>query len=166
MDWAKQAQAGKTIIAFFGDHLPPLGPVYVETGFMKEPVASRKAPLAEMAARARDAAGHLVEPRRPGPKMSARSARPSSRMHPDAHRRHHATLITPASSARCTTAIRVVDRNMLIARRQRGVCRIGRKQRELDPVIRDFRYLEYDMMFGKRFGTPGFFPEIGQQRAS
>jgi hypothetical protein len=22
-----------TVIAFFGDHLPPLGPVYVETGF-------------------------------------------------------------------------------------------------------------------------------------
>ena len=47
MDWASKRKR-KTVIAFFGDHLPPLGPVYVETGFMKEPVASRKAPVAEM----------------------------------------------------------------------------------------------------------------------
>ncbi|TIM17967.1 MAG: hypothetical protein E5Y69_35775, partial [Mesorhizobium sp.] len=26
----------------FGDHLPPLGPVYVETGFLKDNVAPRK----------------------------------------------------------------------------------------------------------------------------
>ena len=44
MDWASKRKR-KTVIAFFGDHLPPLGPVYVETGFMKEPVASRKAPV-------------------------------------------------------------------------------------------------------------------------
>ena len=60
---------------------------------------------------------------------------------------------------------RVVDRNVLVAPDNETQENWG-KQRELDPVIRDFRYLEYDMMFGKRFCTPGFFPEIGQQRAS
>ena len=39
IDWATKRKR-QTIIAFFGDHLPPLGPVYVETGFMKEPVAA------------------------------------------------------------------------------------------------------------------------------
>ena len=47
IDWASKRER-KTVIAFFGDHLPPLGPVYVETGFMKEPVASRRAPVGEM----------------------------------------------------------------------------------------------------------------------
>ncbi|TGR94337.1 hypothetical protein EN834_34450, partial [bacterium M00.F.Ca.ET.191.01.1.1] len=40
IDWAKKRQR-PTIIAFFGDHLPPLGPVYVETGFLKDNVAPR-----------------------------------------------------------------------------------------------------------------------------
>ena len=71
IDWASKRKR-KTMIAFFGDHLPPLGPVYVETGFMKEPVASRKAPVAEMSRRARDAACHLVEPGRHGRRTSAR----------------------------------------------------------------------------------------------
>jgi len=35
IDWAKARQR-PTVIAFFGDHLPPLGPVYVETGFLKD----------------------------------------------------------------------------------------------------------------------------------
>ena len=35
------------------------------------------------------------------------------------------------------------------------------KQGDLEPVIRDFRYLQFDMMFGRRYGIPGFFPEVG-----
>ncbi|TIQ51858.1 MAG: hypothetical protein E5X64_45475, partial [Mesorhizobium sp.] len=31
VEWAKNRQR-PTVLAFFGDHLPPLGPVYVETG--------------------------------------------------------------------------------------------------------------------------------------
>ena len=102
MDWASKRKR-KTVIAFFGDHLPPLGPVYVETGFMKEPVASRKAPIAEMSGRARDAACRLVEPRRHG--QGHRRDQPG--LHPAAgseDRRDHAIPITPASSARSTTA--------------------------------------------------------------
>jgi hypothetical protein len=29
----------------------------------------------------------------------------------------------------------------------------------IDPLIRDFRYLQYDLIFGKRFGEAAFFPE-------
>ena len=41
VEWAKK-RSRPTVIAFFGDHLPPLGPVYVETGFLKDNVAPRK----------------------------------------------------------------------------------------------------------------------------
>ncbi len=47
MDWASKRDR-ETILVFFGDHLPPLGPVYVETGFMANRVASRTAPAADM----------------------------------------------------------------------------------------------------------------------
>src|SRR3954453_22741946 len=59
---------------------------------------------------------------------------------------------------------RVVGRNVLVVPKNETQ-ENGSKQRELDPVIRDFRYLEYDIMFGNSLGTPAFFPEIGQPRA-
>ena len=46
IDWAKARQR-PIVTAFFGDHLPPLGPVYVETGFLKDNVAPRKEATAE-----------------------------------------------------------------------------------------------------------------------
>ena len=49
MDWAEKRER-QTVIVFFGDHLPPLGPVYVETGFLKEPVPDRREPPEALAA--------------------------------------------------------------------------------------------------------------------
>ena len=66
IDWASKRER-PTVIAFFGDHLPPLGPVYTETGFMKDIVADRNAPLgANLPSSIRDTAGGVVEPLRPG----------------------------------------------------------------------------------------------------
>ena len=48
IEWAKKRER-PTVIAFFGDHLPPLGPVYVETGFLKDNVAPRREPTPEAA---------------------------------------------------------------------------------------------------------------------
>jgi hypothetical protein len=59
MDWA-QARA-PTVIAFFGDHLPPLNQGYTETGFLKEPVPERREPPKALALHRADAAGRLVE---------------------------------------------------------------------------------------------------------
>lgn len=162
MEWAK-ARSRPTILAFFGDHLPPLGPVYVETGFMKEPVAPRKAPLAEMG---RDHETPLVLwSNRRGPIRNVGSISPAFIPY---YLMRTAGFTHPYYTGflgEVRERYRVVDRNVLVAPDNETQENWG-KQRELDPVIRDFRYLEYDMMFGKRFGTPGFFPEIGQQRAS
>jgi phosphoglycerol transferase MdoB-like AlkP superfamily enzyme len=47
MDWAKKRRR-ETIIVLFGDHLPPLGNVYTETGYMPDVVATRKASVGVM----------------------------------------------------------------------------------------------------------------------
>jgi phosphoglycerol transferase MdoB-like AlkP superfamily enzyme len=52
----------------------------------------------------------------------------------------------------------VVDRNMLLETDGQAVMDWAR-QKKIDPMVRDFRYLQYDMMFGKRRGAAEFFPE-------
>lgn len=155
MDWASKRKR-PTVIAFFGDHLPPLGPVYVETGFMKEPVAKRKAPINEM----------LVQHETPLVVWSNRTgaARDIGSISPAFLPLH--VLETAGISHPYYTGFlgdvrerfRVVDRNMLMPTAGESVFDWSR-QKEIDPSIRDFRWLQYDMMFGKRRGAKQFFPE-------
>lgn len=155
MDWASKRKR-PTVIAFFGDHLPPLGPVYVETGFMKEPVAKRKAPIDEM----------LVQHETPLVVWSNRTgaARDIGSISPAFLPLH--VLETAGISHPYYTGFlgdvrerfRVVDRNMLMPTAGESVFDWSR-QKEIDPSIRDFRWLQYDMMFGKRRGAKQFFPE-------
>jgi phosphoglycerol transferase MdoB-like AlkP superfamily enzyme len=58
---------------------------------------------------------------------------------------------------------RVVDRTMLVTPSDQEFQDWSRKP-EVDPVIRDFRFLQYDMMFGKRRAVPSFFPEMDTRR--
>jgi phosphoglycerol transferase MdoB-like AlkP superfamily enzyme len=156
MDWASKRKR-KTVIAFFGDHLPPLGPVYVETGFMKEPVASRKAPVAEM----------TVEHETPLVIWSNRGGKVD-----DFGGISPAFIPLQVLKAAGIThpyytgflgevheRFRVVDRNMLIDADGKDYPDWARK-RELDPEIRDFRFLQYDMMFDRKAAAPKFFPEM------
>jgi hypothetical protein len=39
------------------------------------------------------------------------------------------------------------------------------RQKEIEPAVRDFRYQQYDMMFGKRHGAADFFPETVNKAA-
>ena len=52
----------------------------------------------------------------------------------------------------------LIERNML-CRRDGSPTPQWSREKEIDPVIRDFRLLQYDIMFGKRFGESAFFPE-------
>jgi len=157
LDWASKRQR-KTIIAFFGDHLPPLGPVYVETGFMKEPVASRRAPAAEMAVEHQTPL--IIWSNRSGPVddlggispafIPLQVLRAAGIRHP-----YYTGFL-----GKVHDQFRVVDRNMLIDADGKDYPDWSRK-REIDPVIRDFRFLQYDMMFDKRQSQWMFFPEEG-----
>lgn len=155
MDWASKRER-PTVIAFFGDHLPPLGPVYVDTGFMKEPVAKRKAPINDM----------LVQHETPLVVWSNRTgaARDIGSISPaflPLHVLETAGITHPYYTGflgEVHDRFRVVDRNVLLPRLGETQFDWSR-QKELDPAIRDFRWLQYDMMFGKRRGAKEFFPE-------
>ncbi len=156
IDWASQRKR-KTIIAFFGDHLPPLGPVYVETGFMKEPVASRRTPVAEMS---REHETPLVVwSNRGGAVKDIGAVSPAF---VPLHVLRSAGIKHPYYTGflgRMLNQFRVIDRNMLIGTDGEAFPDWARKK-EIDPAIRDFRLLQYDMMFGKRDATWEFFPEL------
>ena len=150
IEWAKKRER-PTVIAFFGDHLPPLGPVYVETGFLKDQCRT-----AQGAAR-RD--GSSITRRRwssgrTGPARSRTSA-PSARrflpLHCPHDRRHQPSLLhrLPRRDARALPCRR--PQHAAVARR-RCNARLVARRRLIDPAIRDFRLLQYDMMFGKRHG--------------
>lgn len=155
MDWASKRER-PTVIAFFGDHLPPLGPVYVETGFMKEPVAKRKAPIDEMLVQHETPL--VVWSNRTG---AARDIGPISPAFLPMHVLETAGISHPYYTGFLGSVherFRVVDRNMLLPTTGESVFDWSR-QKEIDPSIRDFRWLQYDMMFGKRRGAKQFFPE-------
>ncbi len=155
LDWAQKRERA-TVIAFFGDHLPPLGPVYVETGFLKDNVAPRRDTPERM--REQHETPLVVWSNRTGavPELGTLSPaflpyhvlRTAGITHP------YYTGFLGALSERYS----VVDRNLLLSGSGEATPDWAR-QKEIDPAIRDFRFLQYDMMFGKRRAAPDFFPE-------
>jgi phosphoglycerol transferase MdoB-like AlkP superfamily enzyme len=155
--WASKRER-HTIIAFFGDHLPPLGSVYTETGYMKQVVADRNAPLPTLAKEHETPL--VLWSNRTGPAKDVGTISPSflplhlMRMAGFSH--PYYTGLLGAVHNRYSA----VDRNMLVARTGEPTQNWARES-EIDPMIRDFRYLQYDLVFGRRFGERLFFPEQG-----
>ncbi|TJU87896.1 MAG: LTA synthase family protein, partial [Mesorhizobium sp.] len=156
VEWAKK-RSRPTVIAFFGDHLPPLGPVYVETGFLKDNVAPRKE------ASPQDALQHHETPlviwsNRTGPAEDLGAVSPAFLPY---HILKTAGITHPYYTGflgEMRERYRVVDRNLLLTPAGEATPDWAR-QKDIDPAIRDFRLLQYDMMFGKRHAAPDFFPE-------
>ncbi len=159
MDWASTRER-PTVVAFFGDHLPPLGPVYVETGFLKDNVAPRREAPQDMILHR--STPLVVWSNRTGPVEGIGTVSPvflpllvfeaAGISHPyytgflgDLRQRYG-----------------VVDRSVLLGADGAANADWAR-QKEIDPAIRDYRNLQYDMLFGKHHGAPAFFPEtIGE----
>jgi phosphoglycerol transferase MdoB-like AlkP superfamily enzyme len=155
VEWAKNRQR-PTVIAFFGDHLPPLGPVYVETGFLKDNVAPRKEPPDQMLLHHQTPL--IVWSNRTGPAEEMGAVSP-------AFLPYHILTTAGISHPYYTGFLgqmrerySVVDRNLLMTPAGEATPDWARKKK-IDPAIRDFRLLQYDMMFGKRRAAPDFFPE-------
>ena len=161
VEWAK-GRKRPTVIAFFGDHLPPLGEAYVQTGYMKEPVASRRAPLEQM--KAEHETPLVVWSSRTGPRAGLGTVSPvflplevleaAGMEHP------YYTGFLGAVRERFP----VVDRHLLIDAVGRAYPDWARGG-EVDPLVRDFRLLQYDVMFGDRLGVERFFPEREDRQA-
>ncbi|MBZ9997122.1 LTA synthase family protein [Mesorhizobium sp. BH1-1-4] len=156
IEWAKTRER-PTIVAFFGDHLPPLGPVYVETGFLKDNVAPRKEPTPE-AALEHHQTPLVIWSNRSGPVEDVGAVSPAFLPY---HILTAAGITHPYYTGflgEMRERYRVVDRNLLLTPDGAATPDWSR-QKEIDPAIRDFRLIQYDMMFGKRRAAPDFFPE-------
>lgn len=155
IQWAESRER-PTVIALFGDHLPPLGPVYVETGFMKEPVAPRKGTAKEMARTHETPL--VIWSNRTGKVKKVGTISPAfvplqvleaaGIQHP-----YYTDFLGDVLER-----YRVVDRNMLVKSDGEAVPDWARAK-QLDPVVSDYRLLQYDMMFGSQRGAKRFFPE-------
>ena len=155
IDWASARQR-PTVIAFFGDHLPPLGPVYVETGFLKNNVAPRKEAPDKMLEHHNTPL--VVWSNRDGTVGDLGATSPAFLPY---HVLKAAGITHPYYTGflgALGERYPIVDRNMLFGADGAATPDWAR-QKEIDPAIRDFRYLQYDMMFGKRHAGPDFFPE-------
>ncbi|MFI0848987.1 LTA synthase family protein [Mesorhizobium sp. IMUNJ 23232] len=155
IDWAKKRER-HTVIAFFGDHLPPLGPVYTETGFMNDVVADRNAPVETLAAEHETPL--VVWSNRIGALKGVGSISPAFL---PLHLMRTAGFSHPYYTGflgEVYDRYSAVDRNMLVARTGAPTPNWARAE-TVDPLIRDFRCLQYDLIFGKRFGEAEFFPE-------
>ncbi|WP_271894747.1 LTA synthase family protein [Candidatus Phyllobacterium onerii] len=156
MDWASKRKR-QTILVFFGDHLPPLGDAYISTGYMKGRVADRRAPLDEMLKQHETPL--VVWSNRTGTNHGIGTVSPAFL---PLHVLELAGLSHPYYTG-FLGAIRdrykVIDRHLLLSTDDMSNPDWIEKP-GTDPLINNFRLLQYDMMFGNRAGQDKFFPEL------
>jgi phosphoglycerol transferase MdoB-like AlkP superfamily enzyme len=155
IDWAEKRDR-PTVIVFFGDHLPPLGPVYVETGFLKDNVAPRREAPDQM--KLHRETPLVVWSNRSGLAENIGSVSPALLPY---HLLKAAGITHPYYTGflgEVSKQYSAIDRNVLLATDNEATLDWAR-QKEIEPLIRDYRYLQYDMMFGKRWSARDFFPE-------
>lgn len=158
MEWAK-ARDRHTIIAFFGDHLPPLGQPYIDTGYLKDMVPPKREPL-------KDLLQHRETPlvvwsNRDGPIQNIGTVSPAylpSILLEEAGIKHpYYTGVLSEMRKRFP----VVDRHVLMGADGSETADWSRAK-EVAPDVSRLRLLQYDAMFGKKFGTDRFFPKPRQ----
>ncbi|MCX8997526.1 LTA synthase family protein [Rhizobiaceae bacterium BDR2-2] len=152
MDWAKRRKR-ETIIVFFGDHLPPLGAAYVQSGMLPAPVPSRNAepetlrkgretPLMIWSSRAGIRRAGVVSP----------SFLPFFTLKMAGFEHPYYTGVL----GRAHEKYAVIDRHMLL--RRDGTPVVDWNRGGEDETIRNLRLLQYDLMFGKGYALDRFFP--------
>ena len=155
IEWAEKRER-PTIVVLFGDHLPPLGPVYVNTRFLPDNVAPRSGTAEEMK-RYRETPlvvwssekGYVKDIGTVSPSylpmFVLREARMKHPYYTDMLERLHAEYP-------------VVDRHQLI--RADGTSqRDWARAKGMDAIVTEQRLLQYDMLFGERFGAERYFPK-------
>ena len=156
MDWASKRKR-HTVVAFFGDHLPPLNQGYTETGFLKEPVPERRE-SPEALALHRDTP-LVVWSNKTGAMKDVGSISPSLlplKVFQAAGIEHP---YYTGFLSRVDAKYDVVDRHMLIS--HTGVATEDwSREKKIDPLINDYRLLQYDAMFGKQRTVKRFFPGL------
>jgi phosphoglycerol transferase MdoB-like AlkP superfamily enzyme len=156
MDWASKRKR-PTILVFFGDHLPPLGDAYVSTGYMKGRVADRRASLSEMLKQHETPL--IIWSNRTETDFGIGTVSPAFL---PLHVLELAGLSHPYYTGFLGSVrdrYRVIDRYLLLSTDDREKHDWGASQ-SIDPLMGNFHLLQYDMMFGNRYGLRKFFPEM------
>ena len=159
MDWAQKRER-PTVIAFFGDHLPPLNLGYVETGFLKEPVPARRE-SAEALALHRETP-LVVWSNKGGAVKNIGTVSPAFLPY---HVLRTAGIDHPYYTGflgRLNGEYDVIDRHLLLSADGKSTPDWSRAK-EIDPAVRDYRLLQYDVLFGKALRKDTFFPDLHKE---
>ena len=153
MDWAKERDR-ETIIVIFGDHLPPLNTVYKNSGYMQGITASRKGTAEQM--KREHETPLVIWSNKTGVDKEIGTISPaflSYYLLKEAGFEHpYYTGFLGAVHDK----LRVIDRYMLIGADGKATPDWAR-QKTVDPLVRDYRFLQHDIMFGKQYGLERFF---------
>lgn len=155
IEWAAKRER-PTVIAFFGDHLPPLGQVYIDAGFLKDMVPARREPMADL----------LTHHETPLVVWSNRGGRVGDIGTISPSFLPLMLLKTAGISHPYYTGFlgamrdryRVIDRHALLASDGSSSLDWARGK-AVDPAVTNFQMLQYDIMFGKKFGMDRLFPQ-------
>ena len=155
--WAKQRER-ETIIVFFGDHLPPLGPAYVDTGFMSNVVGSRTASAEEMVSQHETPL--MLWSNRRGTQRGVGTISPAFL---PMHILQMAGLQHPYYTGflgELNGQYKTVDQHVLFD--ANGNPSTGWQQQAYPALLRNFQLLQYDLMFGDKHAQERFFPSLPQ----
>lgn len=153
--WAKGRER-ETVIVLFGDHLPPLGQAFVESGYMPGMVATRRAPLATM--KTEHETPLVVWSSKAGLQNRIGTISPSLLPY---HILKTAGLDDPFYTGilgKVHSSFSVIDRHMLMERNGSAVPDWSITPATLPSALSEYRQLQFDMMFGDQFGRERFFP--------
>jgi phosphoglycerol transferase MdoB-like AlkP superfamily enzyme len=155
INWASH-RTRSTILVFFGDHLPPLNDAYVATGYMKKRVADRRAPVGEMLKQHETPL--VIWSNVQGADYGIGTVSPSFL---PLHLLELAGMSHPYYTGVLGAArdkYKVIDRHLLVTEDDNPIPDWSGK-RDTDPLIKNLRLLQFDMMFGEQHGIKKFFPE-------
>lgn len=153
MDWAKKRDR-ETIIVVFGDHLPPLNTVYKNSGFMNGVTASRKGTPEQM--KKEHETPLVIWSNKTGAQKDIGTISPAFLSYYVLKEAGFEHPYYTGFLGAVHDKLRVIDRYMLIGADGTATPEWAR-QKTIDPLVRDFRFLQHDIMFGKQYGLERFF---------
>ncbi|MXN43619.1 sulfatase-like hydrolase/transferase [Shinella kummerowiae] len=153
MDWAKERDR-ETIIVVFGDHLPPLNTVYQNSGYMQGITASRKGTPEQM--QKEHETPLVIWSNKTGVEKDVGTISPAFLSYFILKEAGFEHPYYTGFLGAVHDKLRVIDRYMLIDAKGNGTAGWARKK-TIDPLVRDFRFLQHDIMFGKQYGLERFF---------
>lgn len=156
VDWANKRKR-PTILVFFGDHLPPLNQGYTETGFLKEPVPERREAPAALALHRETPL--VIWSNKTGVMKDVGSISPSLiplKMLETAGIQHP---YYTGFLGRVDSKYNVVERHLLV-QDDGATTPDWSQEKNIDPLINDFRLLQYDAMFGHKRTLDRLFPGL------